>query len=270
MTVAELLEELREGILHDVSQQISGASDKLWPDDRLVRYIDQAQQRFARESECLRDAVTPECSLLTTTVGERYFPMHPKVFGVLSARYMGVPVNGVYSNPDQADLARSGHSNLDTYPAPTSQFFNPTFLSELQPGKTLAYTTDEGLMSNDKGSMEAMTFRTYPEVGSGYAGVIKLRVVRLPLNKLTTKNLNATPEIPETYHLDMLDWAAYLACRTIDVDMAGADQIFRIRDFKAAFADTVTKVKNNLRKKEFAPLTWAFGRNGFTYEPSYY
>lgn len=267
MTVAELLEELREGILHDVSQQISGASDKLWPDKRLVRYIDQAQQRFARESECIRDAVNPECCLLKTTVGESFFPMHPKVFGVLSARYAGP--NG--TTPDHADLARSGHSNLDTYPVPTvGPFSNPAFLASLQPGKTLAFTTDEGLMANDKGSVEAMTFRTYPEVGSGYAGVVKLRVVRLPLNKLTMKNLQASPEIPETYHLDMLDWAAYLAVRTIDVDMAGADQIFRIRDFKAAFNDTITKVKNNLRKKEFAPLAWSFGRNGWTYEPMYY
>lgn len=257
MTLAELLDELREGILHDVSQQISGATDKLWSDTRLISYINQAQEKFARESECLRDFSTAECCTLTTTVGQNMFAMHRKVFGVLSARFTG----------DQADLARAGHSNLDTYPTPTTQFFNPTFLSSLQPGRTLAYTTDEGLMPDDKGRLTCMTFRTYPEVGPGFAGTIKLRVVRLPLVKM--KNPNDEPEIPETYHLDMLDWAAYLACRTIDVDMAGADQIFRIRDFKAAFNDTITKVKNNLRKKEFAPLIWSFGRNGFTYEPSY-
>lgn len=260
MTLAELLEELREGVLHDVSDQIGGVSDKLWSDARLVRYIDQAQQKFARESECLRDATTSECCTVTTVAGQNMFPMHPKVFGVLSARYPG----------DNADLARTGHSNLDTYPTPTTQFFNPTFLSQLQPGKTLAFATDEGLMANDKGAMQNMTFRTYPEVGPGYAGEIKLRVVRLPLYKLTTKNLDATPEIPETYHMEMLDWAAYLAVRTIDVDMAGADQIFRIRDFKASFNDTIDKVKQNLRKKVYAPLIWSFGRNGYSPTPDYY
>lgn len=260
MDLSELVEELREGILHDVSDQVGGVSDKLWSDTRLVRYIDQAQQRFARETECLRDAVTPECCQITTTVGENMFPMHPKVFGVLSARFQG----------DQADLARSGHSNLDTYPTPTTQFFNPQFLSALAPGKTLAYTTDEGLTTDARGSTTAMTFRTYPMVGQGYAGLINLRVVRMPLRRLTIKDMNATPEIPETYHLDMLDWAAYLAVRTIDLDMAGADQIFRIRDFKAQFNDTVTKVKENLKKKVFAPIIWSFGRNGFTYDPSYY
>jgi hypothetical protein len=265
MNVGELLEELREGILHDVSDLIGGSPDQLWPDRTLVRYINEAQEKFARESECLRDATTPEVCLVETQVGQEFYALHPKIIGILSARFQTVD-----GTKDRADLARAGHSNLDTYPTPAGYFFNPTMMSAAPPGKTLAYTTDEGLLSTGAGSLDGMTLRVFPEVGAGYAGVIALRVVRMPLERLTIKDLKAVPDIPETYHLAMLDWAAYLAVRKIDVDTAGADAIIRMRTFKADFEETVERVKQNLRRKTFAPLIWGFGRNGWSYEPSYY
>ncbi len=47
MNLGELLDELRTGILHDVSDQVAGVtSDQLWTDTRLVRYIQRGPTTF--------------------------------------------------------------------------------------------------------------------------------------------------------------------------------------------------------------------------------
>lgn len=259
MNLGELLTELQQNMLHDRSSQVSGSgSDQLWDPETLVRYINQAQDRFARESECIRDFQTPAVCAITTVVGQNFYPLHPSVIGVMSCRNIGAG--------DNADLARTGHSNLDTYQVPDTYFFNPQELSALQPGKPLAWATDEGVSANEEGSMEVMNLRLYPNVGAGYGGsTIQLRVVRRPINKLTLRNLRGVPEIPSSYHLDMLDWAGYLAIRYADLDIAGTDQLIRMRDFKSSFNDTIERVKTQLKRKVFAPAIWGFGRNGFSY-----
>lgn len=257
MTLQELLTELQRNILHDRSDAVPGSDqDQLWDQPSLIRYINQAQDKFARETECLRDATTPDCCQIQTVVGQQYYPLHRKVIGVMSAQNTG----------DNTDLARAGHANLSTYHVPDERFFfNPQNLSQLPPGKPLAFTTDEGFMNNDRGSMSVMTLRIYPVVGAGFASIVNMRVVRLPLRHFTADDMDAEPEIPESYHLDLLDWAAYLAIRYTDLDVAGVDQLVRMRDFKARFDETVQKVQQQLKRKVFAPMQWGFGRNGFSY-----
>ena len=54
MTVGELLDELARNVLRDRSNLISGPDDNLWSDETLVRYMNEAQYRFARRSLALR------------------------------------------------------------------------------------------------------------------------------------------------------------------------------------------------------------------------
>ena len=61
----------------------------------------------------------------------------------------------------------------------------------------------------------------------------------------------------------MLDWAAYLALRIVDVD---AGMPSRANEFRASFEDHVKNARNSAMRKLFAPLQWGFGRNGFTWE----
>lgn len=265
MVLGDLIEELRENILRDRSDQVPGAnSDRLWTDKTLVRYINQAQDRFAKRTECLRDATTPEVCYLTTVVGTDRYALDPRVIGVLSARYWGDPTNTVPY--DGADLARVGHANLDTYRAVDNRWFDTSYLTVATPGKTLAFTTDEGMMADGRNSLNAMIFRTFPNVGTGYSGLIKLRVVRLPLWRLRLENLDGQPEVPEQYHLNMLDWAAYLALRGPDLDVAGGDAPQRAKDFAASFEQHVQDAKRELERRMFRPAAWQFGQNGYTYE----
>src|ERR1017187_7787370 len=134
MTLDDLLQTLREDILHDRSDQIDGVSDRLWSDTTLVRYIDQAQRRFARRSLCIRDGTTDQFTKVATVAAQDEYPLDPGVVAVISARFMG---NGSTIAADVADLARSGHAQLSTYHIPDSYFFDPSQLSQLPPGKPL-------------------------------------------------------------------------------------------------------------------------------------
>ncbi len=261
MVLGDLLEELRDNILRDRSDQVSGAqSDKLWTDKTLIRYINEAETRFALRSECLRDATTPEVCQINTTVGKDTFPLSAKIVGVLSARAHG----------DSIDLARTGHCSLDTYNPVDNRLFDFSNYGVLTPGKVLAFSTDEGMTADDKNSLNKLSFRTYPVVGAGYAGIINLRVVRLPLRKLRLSDLESQPEIPEQYHLNMLDWAGYLALRGPDLDVAGGDAPGRAKELAQSFEAHVTDAKSEFKRRAFSPAKFKFGGNGFSYSRDYY
>src|ERR1700760_2332093 len=131
MRTGELLSELRDHILRDVSDQVAGSSDRLWSDNALIRYINEGQNRFARQTKCIRDAITPQVCRFTTINNQEFYVLDPHVVSVISVRMTG----------DNADLARAGHSDLDTYRQPDTYFFNPSQLSSMPPGKPLAWTT---------------------------------------------------------------------------------------------------------------------------------
>ena len=262
MILGDLLDELRHNLLRDRSDQISGVTDQLWSDTTLVRYINEAQDRFAKRTECLRDATTPDTCRLTLVVGQQIYNLHPKILGVISARYMG----NLTRPMDGADLARAGHANLDTYKSVDGRYFDTSYITTLQPGKVVAFTTDEGMVADGYNALNTPVFRTFPAVGAGYDGTIALRVVRFPLNPLLVGNLNAQPEIPEQYHLNMLDWAGYLALRGPDLDVAGGDAPARARELATSFEGHVNDAKRELRRRMFTPAAFSFGGNGFSYE----
>lgn len=257
MRVGELLDELRSNQLRDKSDQVAGsATDQLWTDETLIRYINQAQNKFASLTSCIRDNTTPEVTNLTVTPGSEIFTLHPKVIAVLSARYPG----------DKADLPRAGRAVFNTYHQPDPLYFDLSQLASINPGKPLAYSTDEGMAQDDNGSFNAMEFRTYPMVGTGFGATIKLRVIRLPLQHLSVDALDRRLEIPERYHMDILDWAGYLALRGPDLDVAGGDGFARAMDLRKSFMNTVDECQRDMKRRMFAPMTWGFGRNGYRWE----
>lgn len=254
MVLDDLLTELRENILHDRSDLVAGSSDRLWSDVTLVRYIDEAQRRFARRSLCIRDATTPQFTRFLTVANQKVYTLDPAVVAVMSARFEG----------DTADLIRAGHSQFDTYRTPDSQFFNPAQFTTLPPGKPLAWSTDEETAADSKGSVGVVRLRLFPEPSATFAAkTISLRVCRLPKNHLTEGELDKYPEIPEDYHIPMLDYAAYLALRIVDHDMGDPP---RAAEFLASFEAHITEARAEMLRKNFTPQPWGFGRGGWTWE----
>lgn len=254
MNLQELLEHLREDILHDSSSQADNPeySDYLWSDRTLIRYLNEAQRKFATLSLCIRDGTTPEVTRVPLVAGQREYQLHPSVIAVLSARREG----------DRADLARGGHAAFSTYRAPDTYFFDLSSLDTLPAGKVLAYDTDEYLLENDEGSMQVMNLHVYPKPADPYISTMKLRVVRKPLRRFSEKNLAAYPEIPDDHHMDFLDYAAYLAFSKADHD---AEDMVRADRHLAAFMRHVTEAKELAQRKLFTRAVWGFGRSGFSW-----
>lgn len=253
MDLNELLAELRENILHDRSDRTAGDSDLMWSDATLVRYINEAQRRFARQGLVIRDGSTPEVTRVTLREGQEFYPLHKSVLSVMSARIAG----------DNVDLTRAGHAGLDARRAPDDFYFSPSQMSN-QAGKPLAFSTDEYLSADfDNDSMSATTLRVYPKPSADYEGtVVNLRVVRMPINTLSLTGC-VTPEVPEDSHLDMLDWAAYLALRIVDAD---AGDPARAGEFRQSFEIHAREARQVAMRKLFAPTKWGFGTSGFSWE----
>lgn len=253
MTLQELLTYLRESILNDRTDRVEGSSDYLWTDATLVTNINEAQRRFAVRSLILRDATTDAATKVTLVAGQANYTLHPSVFAVLSAKL----------GASEADLTRVGHAVLAAYRAPTETWIDPATYTGIPPGPTLAYSTDEGLAADDVGFSQ-VSLRVFPVPTAAQVGqFIRLRVVRKPLVPLTVSDLDASPELPEDHHLEMLDWAAYLALRIVDDD-AGAPR--RAAEFAASFEEHVKAARTLVMRKLFTPMGPGFGRGGFTWE----
>jgi hypothetical protein len=253
MKLGDLLSELRVGILNDRSDRIDGDSDYLWTDETLVRYINEAQRRFACRSLVIRDATTPEVVDVVLETGVIEYTLNPAVLAVISAKLEG----------EQTDLGRAGHSILNRSNVSADVNWDLALSSSIAPGKPVAIATDEQVVEDDAGTVSAVTLRVFPAPSADYNGQkIKLRVCRKPLNELQVGNTEAIPEVPEDHHIEMLDWAAYLALRIVDQD---AGNRTRANDFAASFEGHVQYARTMVMRKLFAPMPWGFGRNGWAW-----
>lgn len=256
MTLGELLTLLRESILNDRTDRTSGSSDYLWTDAVLIMFINEAQRRFATHSFVLRDGTTDAATKVIMVAGQSIYPLHTSVMSVMSAKMASKP----------SDLTRVGHTLFSAYRTPTDTWQDPATYANIGPGPTLAISTDEAINANAGGSFSQISLRVFPTPAAAQDGeVMRLRVIRKPLRTFTTADITdatAVPEIPDDHHIEMLDWAAYMALRIVDDD-AGAPK--RADEFRASFEGHVTAAKKLVMAKLFAPMGWGFGRGGFTW-----
>lgn len=254
MNVAEGLEELRVNLLKDDAGLASGPDDRLWSDETLIRYWNDGIRRFARTTLTLRDSTTPEVCQVRLQTGVTEYSLHPAVRAVISARYD----TSVY------DLSRVGHSLLGTPPRTVDTLgFDVNARDTWQPGPALTFNTDETL---DMGEDSAVVLRVWPAPSADEDGkIIYLRVARMPLKDLTLEKPLEFPEIPPEYQLDTLEWAAYRAFRTGDVD--GSSE--KASMHRTRFEEVMGEALKEQRRKMFAPVTWGFGRNGFSWSTGY-
>jgi hypothetical protein len=253
VNLQSLVDELRNNILHDRSDAIAGDPDQLWDDDTLVRYINEAQRRFATRGFVIKDASTQEVVNVTLEDGVATYTLHPSIIAVASARISTI----------ERDLVRTGHSVLNAYTAPSADVWDLSVLEALPPGTPRAFSTDEEIGLDDDDTFSACVLRVYPVPAADDDGtLIKLRVFRKPIDNLDADNMTAIPEIPIDHHIDMLDWAAYLALRIVDTD-AGNDK--RADKFAASFEAHVTAARKMVLRKLFAPQGWGFGRGGWAW-----
>lgn len=254
MNLTQLVAYLRNNMLNDRSDSIAGSDpDELWTDETLVIQINEAQRRFAKRSFIIRDNTTPEVVNVTLVEGVSEYTLHPSILHLITARRSDMT----------RDLLRIGHSSLGLFTNPNVISYSPAY-EQLVPGPPIAYTTDETLGEDDDGTIAAVTLRVYPVPRAEDEGVVlKLRVVRMPLDDLVIGNMSAVPEIPRDHHIEMLDWAAYLALSIVDHD-AGNQKLADKR--AASFESHVMEAKKLVLRKMFTPQPWGLGQGGFSWE----
>lgn len=248
MNLDDQLSELRFNILRDRSDLIAGDTDSLWSDETLVRYIKDAERRFARETLVIRDSTTASVCQVILKQGVQDYPLDKSVLSVQSVRW----------DQDAFDLQRMGHALVLQYNPPEFLSVDPAAPFVIAPGRPLAYFMDETAVYAGR---QRATLSVYPKPDVPQDGtIVYLRVTRLPLTDYSTNNLNRESEIPEDYQLDVLEWAAYRAQRTFDAD-AGAPT--SANDHKAAFEEAIAKAKLDAKRKMFSNMPWRYGNNGF-------
>src|SRR5208282_990011 len=179
MNLGELLEELRGGLLRDISDLKTGHEDRYWTDEQLVRYINDAHQRFARLSLCIHDAnynspatqVTlvngVQADGVTPIIGADTYTLHRSVLAVLSARHQDVG----------QDLVRVTHETGVTISNEYTEMFQLNTLNTI--GMPTAFSTDEGM---DPTRNHAIRMRFFGIPDSTQVGKkVYMRVIRVPV-----------------------------------------------------------------------------------------
>lgn len=230
MNLQALLDELRGNILRDVSDALGGASDKLWTDETLVRYINEGYRRFCRRTLLIRDATTPGVTQIVLVAGVDRYELHEDVLSVLTARIQG----------NAYDLRKTTHDSLAG--AVGNSDLAVMVIAPMVDQEPRWFAMDE----------ENRILRVSPNVGTAFDGrILQLRVARMPAAVLTTADLTAELEVSEDYHLDILEWAAYRALRNHDVDV---ENIGKATSHKNRFNEAVDEAEKDSRRAMFAPV----------------
>ena len=254
MELQDLISELRENVLHDRSDRVDGDDDYMWSDATLVRYIDEAQRRLARRGLVIQDSSTPEVVRVRLRAGQREYALHDSILAVISARVEGAA----------RDMVKVNHTLIGGGYDPSGLANRSVLLDTGDEGLPSTFHTDDQIGESDAGTVSRVMMRVYPLPRADDDGVVVyLRVVRLPIHRLSVTNLCVQPEVPDIYHIDMLNWAAYLALRVVDRDR---EDYPRASVFKKDFETLVTEARNEVIKKLSAAVLWGFGRNGFAWE----
>lgn len=244
MTLGDQLDELRAAMLRDSSLPY------LWSDQILLRYIKDAEWRFARQTLCIRDATTESITQVVLETGVKNYVLDRSVISVLSARY----------DTDKSDLIRSGHAIVAAR-VDSSGDINSWYISQVEDtGPPNAYYTDETLVS---GGVRRVVLTVYPIPTITENGKkLYLRVIRLPRSAYSLDDLDAESELPEDYQLDCLDWAAYRALRNNDAD---AGEATKAGAYKTSFQETIKQAEKELKRTLFAESNVKYGQLGQMY-----
>lgn len=231
MTLTDLLAQLRLE-LSDSAGQFSG--DVLWSDAQLTMYLNWAQNRFARETLCLRDATTPAATQITLQPNVASYALHPGVLEILSARLEGSKVS----------LWPMNYRNFD--PGIDPAMVGVSFTKVNEPNAPVAWAADY--------ETHSITLAPTPQASQ----TLYLRVIRLPVKPLNVAVPTMGTEVPDIYALALIDGAAYRALTVTDVDGYAAEQA---GVYKTKFEDEILRARHDMRRllrqqPRFVTGTW--------------
>lgn len=247
MNLAELLEYCAKDFLDDRQVLVDGDNDDLWSDAYLVRVLNEAQRILCRRSWVIIETGVAPAGQVVLATGKVVYPLHKSVLRVFDA----VP------STQTALLGRTG----DAYLRDTSVGAHYPYdaFSAWEVGEYAARagtTTDSGAPTAIASDAGTRAIRIYPPPAAAQNGVVvSLKIARLPITYLTTDDMEASPEVPEDYHMAIAEFAAGKALTLPNVD---ADQKVEGRRLLEAFAVVVKEARQERQRAEMHANRWAF------------
>lgn len=213
------LKQIREECW-DVAREVTDIDqDRLWSKREMDRYINRIYRWIARETKCIRDAITPEiCNITCTPVLDPVYGSNP------SSWLYGIPVIPQNYALDSRiiDIDEVKWTNLQWRLTKVSvRKWQPNPWWEQVVGMSTEYCTDY--------SNNLLTLNFRMEI----ADTLRLIVKRLPLTSLVLDT--DTPEFRESYHdyfINGILWQMYSKqdADTIDLKKAADYQAMFLRD----------------------------------------
>lgn len=200
MKLSELLEYCASEVLDDRTVLLAGDADSLYSDVVLTRYLNYAQNRLCLRSWALIDKGHADAGVLVLQTGVSVYKLHPSVLRVLAV----VPEDQtapIYNFDDDTLI-----SPRPDYLAPWPDIDNTSAASA---GRPLGFSTETGT--------KLIRIARVPSSTENGLRLI-MRVARLPVTPLTVEDMDAEPEIPAEYHMDIASYAIGRALLHPNVD----------------------------------------------------
>lgn len=151
------------------------SSPYLWSDPEWIEFAADAEYEAARRARLLKDSTTSAICQISVTAGNPVVALDSRVLFVRRATVAGVPLRSI------------DHRDLD---------------EQVPDWESLSGTPQAFIRNWDTG-----TIRLYRAPDADLT--LKLRVVRLPLNRIASKD--QTPEINPRFHNALVHWMLYRA-----------------------------------------------------------
>ncbi len=191
MTVQELLTSFR-----NLADDGAG-EDAFWSDDEFFEYLTEAEEQFARDTQCIIDGFNTTYTDLTVTADSEWITPNSKV---LSLERPTLASTGSRLSILNWRLMDTNRATADDY----KWAFTNDAAWETTTGTPRAIITD----------MDMTRYRLYPIPTAN--DTITATVRRMPAVAITGQN--QTPEVPAIHHRELLYWCWFRAYSKQDAE----------------------------------------------------
>lgn len=234
MTLEDLLAHCNE-FLDNKSALVEGDADSLWSDDLITRHLNEAQKILCRRAWVIIDEGHPTAGRIVLKTDTPVYALHKSVLRVYWAR------------PDDQENPLTRHTETALMGATpiTGELYDLNSTTG-ETGRPLGFSTDAG-------TRRMRIFRTPSATENGL--IVTLKVARLPVTYLTLDDTAAEPEVPDDYHLALIDYAAGRCLLQPNIDsQSKADG----RELLSMFDEVVREARRDRIRAEMDPARWAF------------
>ncbi|CAN7368406.1 hypothetical protein LJR074_002184 [Acidovorax sp. LjRoot74] len=196
-----------------------------WSDAEIVRYLNEAVQEACERAKLIEDRSTAAVCSVPIQAGESTYPLHPSVFEIKRLTFRGRPLDE--TSVEELDEDSPGWENRSGQP----RCFIFEQASGIRPAQVRLVPTPTA------------------------AEAVALTVYRGAIKPLSADITTGKPEIPERFHVQLMDWMLHRAYLKQDADTFDAKKAAESRSlFVLAFGEHPDANVQRKRRDKRPPL----------------